>query len=102
MGLRNEAGECLDGPENLCGNDNFCKGCASCASDACGLLVETECTISTVEVTTTTSTSSSLTNAPRSAGDTTVESGLAPMWLLPRPWTRPPSTLVAHKLTYLE
>merc|ERR1711928_249229 len=94
--LRNEAGECLDGADAVCGQ-SFCNGCASCAADACGLLVETECTISNSEVTTTTS--SSLTNAPRSAGDTTAESGLAPMWLLPRPWTRLPSTLVAHKLT---
>ena len=51
--LRNEAGECLDGADNFCGTP-FCNGCASCAADACGLLVETECTIANSEVTTTT------------------------------------------------
>merc|ERR1712156_648641 len=33
---------------------DLCNGCASCAADACGLLVETECTIANSEVTTTT------------------------------------------------
>merc|ERR1712227_1131413 len=32
--LRNEAGECLDGVEAVCGQ-SFCNGCASCAADAC-------------------------------------------------------------------
>ena len=49
--LRNEAGECLDGVEAVCGQ-SFCNGCASCAADACGLLVETECVIANSEVST--------------------------------------------------
>jgi len=51
--LRNEAGECLDGPDAFCPSSPYCSGCVSCAADPCGLLVETECTIANSEVTTT-------------------------------------------------
>ena len=52
--LRNEAGECLDGPDAFCPSSPYCSGCVSCAADPCGLLVETECVIANSEVTTTT------------------------------------------------
>ena len=50
--LRNEAGECLDVADDfadrIC-HGPWCSGCSYCASDACDLLMETECVMNSLE-----------------------------------------------------
>jgi len=54
--LRNEVDKCLaELQDALCGNANFCPGgCASCAGDRCNDFAETECTVTSLETSTST------------------------------------------------